>query len=125
MRLTRPITLLALLVATAACGSTTAPVGVAGVEARVANGALVVHNATPNPVFTNAVGREAAALVDWVPCADPDRCDPLAAGATRTTPLSQIVGGTEPELILSWWHALATPNGWRPDSIRSAIVKTR
>ena len=125
MRLTRSLPLLALLFATAACDSTTAPVNVAGVEARVANGELVIHNATPNPVFTMAVGREAAALVDWIPCADPDRCDPLAAGAVRKVPLSQIIGGTEPELIFTWWHGVATPNGWKPDSIRSAIVKTR
>lgn len=122
MSLPRP--LLLLLALTTACTSTTVPLDIGGVEVRAANGELLIHNATRSPVFTFAVGREAASVVDWIPCAEP-RCDPLPAGGERRIPLSQIVGGAEPELNFYWWHGVATPNGWKPDSIRNAIVKTR
>lgn len=125
MRLPRSSALLALLFVTDACSSGTAPVDVGGVQVRVASGELVIHNGTASPVFSIAMGREIAALIDWIPCADPDRCNPLAAGAVRHVPLATINGGAERELLFYWWHGVATPNGWGPDSIRSAIVKTR
>lgn len=125
MRLARSLALLTLLFATAACDSTTAPVNVGGVQVRAASGELVIRNSTPSPVFYFAAGRETATRLDWRLCADPDRCNPLAPGDVRHVPLSQINGGDEPELIFAWWHGVATPNGWGPDSVRSAIVKTR
>jgi len=124
MRLTHSLSAFALLLA-AACSSSLAPVNVGGVVARVDDGQLVVRNETHSPVFTFAIGRETATRTDWIPCADPERCDPLAPGATRRTALAEIMGGDEPELFFTWWHGVATPNGWKPDSIRTAVLKTR
>ncbi|HEX8850966.1 MAG TPA: hypothetical protein VF761_15650 [Gemmatimonadaceae bacterium] len=125
MRLTRSPATFAVLLLAGACSSSLAPVNIGGVVARVDDGQLIVRNGTDRPVFTFAIGREVATRTDWIICADPDRCDPLASGATRRTPLSQIMGGDEPELQLSWWHGVATPNGWGWDSVRTAVVKTR
>lgn len=125
MRLARSFSTFALLVLAAACSSSLAPVNVGGVVVRVDDGQFLVRNETDKPIFTFVVGRETATRIDWIMCADPDRCDPLASGATRRTPLTQISGGDEPELQFSWWHGVATPNGWGWDSVRTAVVKTR
>lgn len=125
MRLTRSISTIVLLFFAAACSSSLAPVNVGGVVARVDDGTFIVRNDTQSPVFTFVIGRETATRTDWIICADPDRCDPLAPAATRRTPLTAISGGGEAELQFSWWHGVATPNGWGWDSIRTAIVKTR
>jgi hypothetical protein len=107
-----------------ACSSSTAPVVNDGVVALSRSSKVEVTNGRARPLFTFAVGRNAAALADWAPCVDAVRCPPIEPGRTRQ--LTYLGGSSESperEVILYWWHAVPGPNGVRPDSIRAMIVR--
>lgn len=109
--------------ATLACSGTTDPTRIGGVDAVSRDGNLEVTNRTDAPVFTFIIGRETSALADWVPCVDAARCPPIPPGESRRQANSRKIDGSrEKEAVVSWWHAVATPNGLHPDSIRSAVV---
>lgn len=132
MTITRPFArrLLALaLVAATSCtggadfmGLANRHIDVGGVEALALADQVVLTNKTSSPVFYFLVGREASALVDWIACADPDRCPTIQPGSSISVQRSQINGGSEPEILVFWWHGVNTPAGPRPDSVRRAIL---
>lgn len=119
----RTLLISALIVAAIACRSSTAPTEIGGVVATARLQDVELTNHTKEPVFSFTVGRKSSALVDWAPCADAVRCQPLAPGDTRITRYVTLPGVSEDEVVVSWWHSLRGANGVaRPDSIRSAIV---
>ena len=106
-----------------ACAAGTDPTRIGGVDAISRHGSLEVTNRTDAPVFTMIVGRETATLIDWIPCVDAARCPPIPPGESRRQANPRTMNRSlEKEAIVSWWHAVATPNGLSPDSIRSAVV---
>jgi hypothetical protein len=107
-----------------ACSSSTAPLVMEGVIVAPRSNRLAVTNGRSRPIFTFAVGRNAAALVDWFPCVDATSCPPIAQGDTRMLTYHRDgTGMPEREALLYWWHAVPGPNGLRPDSIRVMIVR--
>jgi hypothetical protein len=86
---------------------------------------LLLTNAGAEPVFTFVVGRETAALIDWIPCVDAARCPPIAPGATRREPRPTRPGGApEGEALVYWWRAAPGPgDAPRPDRIRVIVVR--
>lgn len=102
----------------AGCGGPTFP-DVGDVSARLKDGRIEIANGTTRPVFTFAMGANMAALANWAACADPALCPPLPPGARKLVDWPPPFGGQpETTALVYWWHAVATPNGWRPDSVR-------
>jgi hypothetical protein len=109
----------------AACQSATGTVRDGPVIVTSRPDALVIANAGSDPVYTFALTQEASALVDWIPCSDPTRCQGIAQGATRVVPYSQIYDysrGTR-AVIIYWWHLVPSGNGFAPDEIRAVVVQ--
>lgn len=105
------------------CGDATG-VDIGGVTATVKHGRIDILNGTAKPIFTFIVGRQMSALADWIPCADPRYCESIEPGGRRTVDWPPPYDGTpETEAIVYWWHSVATPNGYGPDSIRVGIVR--
>ena len=65
------------------------------------DGVVAVTNGTTRPVFSFAVGRETAALINWAACVDAARCAPLAPDSTRREAFSPTApsGGREREAL--------------------------
>ena len=100
-----------LLVAAGACRDTLAPnidlmppnqVTVVNVPpART----IVVVNRTSTPIFAQVWGGNLLAVIDYVLCVDPDRCESIAPGASRTYKYPEPFQGVpEKEAVVSWWH---------------------
>jgi hypothetical protein len=65
--------------------------------------------------------RDAAALINWAPCADPARCAYVPARARTLLPYSAI-GAYEPgkqEAIVWWWESIG---GKIPGEIHAVVV---
>lgn len=105
------------------CRDATAPVDIGGVTAQLRSGRIEITNRTAKPVFTFVIGGRAAMLALWAACADPAVCPPIEPGGRRIEdwppPLS---GRPETSALVYWWHSVATPDGYRPDSIRVGAV---
>ncbi len=125
MRVTRLFAALLLTAGLAACESSTFVLdGPLAVRAR--DGALEVRNETDAPVYLMVIERESSAVVDWIPCRDPQTCDGLAPGEERTIRHDEIVGYEpgEREAVVHWWHLEPRQGGgFAPDSVRSEIVR--
>lgn len=73
---------------------------------------IVVANRTSTPVFVMVIGRNLMTVVDYMMCADPDRCNPIAPGASRKYDYPGPFGGTaEKEAVVSWWHSTRGSDG--------------
>src|SRR5687767_13666321 len=116
--------LAAILVSLVACGDGTEPTQIGGVEAVARLGQIEITNRTTSPVFTFVIGRESAALVDWIACVNAAVCPPLAPNDIKRVPYPKKTDGRpEREALVYWWHAVLGSNGQqRPDSIRVGIV---
>jgi len=115
---------LAAVALLAACASLTESLPADAVRATADAEAVRVTNNTRRPVFTFVVSRNTLPLILWGPCADAVRCPPIAPGATRAEPRSQMLLDPEDrEVVVHWWHAVPGPDGVpRPDSIRTFVV---
>lgn len=115
-RTSRVAVLAALLIA---CSGPTEPVDIGGVTAALRSGRIEITNRTTKPVFTFVIGGNAAMLALWAACADPAVCQPLEPGGRRIEDWpSPLSGKPETTALIHWWHSVATPDGYRPDSIR-------
>ena len=106
------------------CSAISGPSSTDQVAASARNGQIEVRNNSQEAAFIFVLGREAAAYTDWIACADPTACTPIAAGSRRSVayPSSQV-RANEREALVFWWHAVRGMDGdFRPDSIRSVIV---
>lgn len=104
-----------------ACGSSTAPLGTDGVAAGKQGERVAVTNGRTAPVFAFVIGRNASASADWLPCTNAEVCPPVQAGETKQfNPIISLAG--EREVLVYWWHAVDSPTGRKPDSIRTIVV---
>ena len=108
-------------------GCQSGPSAVADGAVTVTSGAgvLRLQNSASVPVNYEILARDAAPLIDWVPCAGPG-CPAVPAHGTVTIPHSQVTGlsaGTT-EVIVYWWRSI--PNwkgGFQPDSVRVLVTR--
>lgn len=116
-----------LAVVLAACGRPTGPDGATGpLEVRVGATELQLVNRGSRPVHTFVAEREALALLNWAPCADPVRCPGMAPGAEMAipfTPDGRLGLAPGREAVVTWWYARRTPVGYEPDSLRWFVVR--
>ncbi len=85
---------------------------------------ITITNRTTQEVFVFVVGREALAAINWAPCIDRSRCEPLAPGASRRVPYpANLTGRVEREASVIWWRAIRGSD-WivRPGGFRSVVV---
>jgi hypothetical protein len=110
---------LTFVAAAAACSD---PTGVerAGVRAEPREESLLVTNRRSAAIYVFAVDQGRAALINWGPCEDPERCESVAASQERSLPMPE---GEAANVVLYWWHLLPQPGGgFAYDSIRSLVV---
>jgi len=112
-------------VCSAACGSSTGPIG----------GRLVVHaappelrltNQSPAPVYVFVIESELAIRANWAPCTDPAQCRSIPVGITEELAYTDIAGYTASatRAIVYWWHLVpGEGGGFTPDSIRAVGVE--
>jgi hypothetical protein len=133
-RVTRRLATLGALLLTAACDGDEelAPVPI---ELRAAStdllaggatsdGGLVLQNLDETTVYWFAADQQALALIDWVPCTDPSRCDGIPPRATVSVPRSRIVADQPGSraVIVYHWRLVRHGARIRPDSIRWMVV---
>ena len=124
MRPTSAALATALLVgALCACDSLTAP-DTDLLHVQAVPPTLLIRNLVQVPVYTFIVDRDLLALIDWVPCTNPETCTRLTPGE-HTIPYSEISGYNENsrEVAVYHWRLIAKPGGgFEPDSVRQLIV---
>ena len=112
-----------LVLLTTACHD---PTGTDGqVQARLLPTGIRVTNGTAAVLYYAAFEREIMALIDWIPCTDPDSCPRIRVNETITIPFSQVTGWEldSREAILYWWHLVpAGTDGYRADGITWTVV---
>jgi hypothetical protein len=114
-----------LLAVAVGCSSPTA-VEIGGVLADARHGNITITNRTVQPVYTIVIGRNAAAVADYMLCVNPQTCDGIAPSDFRTIPYSKLTGIQETEAIVHWYHLVPNAQGgFKPDSIRTGIVPLR
>ena len=105
------------------CSSSTAPVIKDGVIASSSGDKVTVTNARAKPVFVFAVGRNAAAAIDWRPCVTERDCPSIAAGDSREYVINPLTSSYhETEALVYWWQAITRNGVLQPDSIRNMVV---
>lgn len=108
-----------------ACSSPTA-VEMGGVIADARNGNITITNRRLEPVYTIVMGRNAAAVADYVLCVNPQACESIAPNGSRSIPYPNLTGYQETEAIVHWYHLVPDPQGgFKPDSVRTGIVPLR
>jgi len=108
----------------AGCGDLLGPAGEVPLALRVQADALEIHNRTERAVYYFAVDSEMVALINWVPCSDPDACARVTARSRSTIPASAVLRwGSSPQVTVYWWHLVPDgEGGFRPDRIRMRTV---
>jgi hypothetical protein len=126
-RLRSSVVLLTAVVLAGACNDSTAPTRDGPLVVTVRPGRLVVQNVGSELLYTFALTRDATAVVDWIPCSDPARCDGIAPGARREVPYSEIYDYTREtrEIVVYGWHLVPNGNGFAVDRMRFVIVRLR
>lgn len=93
---------------------------------RAVPASLVLINNSQQRVYYFVADRDALALIDWVPCIDPQQCVGIDPGDQARVAYPAIAG-YQPgsgSAVVYWW--LLVPNGsggHRPDRIRSVDVE--
>lgn len=103
------------------------PAGVAeqeGVRVEARSNGLDIHNGRSSRIYTIIFDREIDAVIEWIPCADPEACDGVDSGETRIVSGADIAGwGQSSEVIVYWWHLIPEASGgFRPDPLRWIVV---
>ena len=91
----------------AACSDTTGPPPADSVLATTEAGAIALTNRSSSRIFYFVYDREGAALINWAPCVDRQRCASLAPGDRVVIP-NTTIGGYAPdsdEAIVWWWDS--------------------
>lgn len=126
------LTLLALVGLAATACSSAFEVEDEGLRVRAEDGAVSLRNGTGAAVFYFLVERNTAAVIDWIPCLDPETCARVDDGETLRIAHEEITGWEEgeSEAILYWWHLVEReppiPPGeaaYRWDEIRSVEIE--
>jgi hypothetical protein len=108
-----------------ACGSATGPVRDGPLVVTAGTGVVVIHNVGREPLYTFALTREVAPLVDWAACTDPTHCKGIAAGERREIPYSEIYGYTPAtrEILVYAWNLVQSESGFKVGTMRVVILK--
>ena len=88
-------------------------------------GVLRLENGSILPINYFVLARDAAPLIDWVPCAGPG-CAAIPAHGAVDVPQAQVAGlsAATTEVNTYWWRSVPDGNGgYRADSLRVVIVR--
>ena len=117
--------LIAVALAVSACDSVSDPESGGGVIVRADENGLVVRNLTGATIYTFAVDRNTAAVINWVRCTDPRTCDGIRPRRSALLPATQIMGWEESkDILLVWWQLQPAPGGgYSPGTSGVMIVR--
>jgi len=90
----------------------------------VKNG-ILIENKTSQTIYWTAFEREILAVIDWVPCIDPEQCDGVLPGKSQTILFEKIPGySTGKEVVVYWWNLEKQDDeSHRVVNFQSAVVK--
>ena len=116
------LTIAATLFATAGCAATDLSTRLNVVAS--ADG-LTLVNETERPVFYIAYEKGIEPLLDWYPCTDAARCNPLHPGERRIVAWSAILGDrpSPASYVVTWWQSELSPDGTpHPTNTHSVLI---
>lgn len=106
--------------------SSTEPVVSEGIVVSSTPNDVTVTNARARPIFVFAIGRNAAAVVDWRPCVSEPDCPSIPVGSSRKVVINSLLSSYhETEALVYWWHAVTRSGQLQPDSLRMIVVPLR
>ncbi len=115
----RVITLCVILILAFACDNS--GVGNNGVHAEVTESAILLSNHTGRTVYYFAVGRNASALIDWVPIVSDENA--ILHDETLEIERSDVdPDRVETEVLVYWWHAVVIDNKPAPGEVSNFVV---
>ena len=107
----------------ASCSSSTGPVALEGVIASATQSKVAITNRRTRPVYVFVVGRNAAALIDWLPCVTGPGCQSVAVGSTKEFEINPLLSSYhETEALVYWWHSTTRDGTLQADSVRAMVV---
>ena len=101
------------------------------VSARATAWGLRLHNGGTEPVYYFAVGRNLSALIDWIPCRNPDTCPRVDPGETeqvRWNVIPRHERGEDEVLGYLWRLVPAGEGGFEPEfapSFAASVTASR
>jgi hypothetical protein len=107
-----------------ACGSSTEPSVSSSsqlLQVTADGSSLELVNYSERPAFFFIYEAEIATVINWAPCADPDRCE-FVPGRSRIRVPYAAIGAYQPgkqEAIVWWWQSLG---GSVPGNIHAMVV---
>ena len=95
-----------------------------GVEATAVEDGVRLGNERSRTIYYFVADQATLALLDWIPCRNPDACAGVAPDEKRMVPRADIVGWGESDvLVVYWWELDRQGNGeYEIDEIRSMKV---
>ena len=97
--------------------------------ARPMRGVLELTNISDAPVYVFVAERNTLAVLDWIPCSNPDACDGIDPDAVLRIPHAEIIGysAAAEEVVVYHWRLVpgGTASGYVPDSLRAVTVRLR
>jgi hypothetical protein len=119
-------TLAAVMLAVLSIPSCDDPAGVIQdrVEVVARLDALSIRNGRDATIYYFAIDRELAAVVDWIPCTDPETCPLIRPGDVEVVRYDDMPGQARSgEVVLFWWHLVERESGWTHDQMHSLLVR--
>ena len=101
----------------AGCDSPTSA-NVDGVHVEISGSSLAITNLRDVTIYYAAYDQVDLALVDWVPCTDPDACPRVPPGREHRT---SVPPGESP-IVVYWWHLVPVGGEFETDEVRTILV---
>lgn len=87
---------------------------------------VTITNNSSKPLFTFIVGKNLAALLDWVPCVDADECPPIPPNSTaKKAYTANNIDASETEALVYWWHVVVVDGEPGHTEIQQAQIRVR
>ena len=123
----RRLSVVAAIAAFTACSSPSAPSSDL-MTAKAESQQLDLRNLSDETVYYFVAERGTLALLDFMICNDPSKCDSVAPGSRRKVPYAGVIGysASSEEVVVFHWRLVARGGGrFEHDSIRTLIVQLR
>jgi hypothetical protein len=87
---------------------------------------LAMTNTSSDPVYYFVADQDALALIDWMVCVEPGKCESIPPQSTKALDYSKIGAyqeGSKHAVVYHWRLVPKNGPGFKPDSIRSLVVE--
>ena len=94
------------------------------VEVHILDDGVRIENGRDHTIYHFMADQVELALLDWVPCRDPETCAGVEPGGSVVVPDEHVIGWHESDvLVVYWWELHRQPGGeYEVDRIRTMKV---